>query len=48
MNIEKVEQMKNLEKDLINMAQEVERLRAEVLNAENRVSGNCHSYIRSF
>ncbi|KAL0340115.1 UNVERIFIED_CONTAM: protein FLX-like 4 [Sesamum calycinum] len=38
LNIEKVEQMKLLEKDLIDMAEEVERLRAEVLNAEKRAS----------
>ncbi|KAI3444084.1 hypothetical protein Pfo_000749 [Paulownia fortunei] len=37
-NIEKVEQMKILEKDLIGMAGEVERLRAEVLNAEKKAS----------
>ncbi|KAL6555194.1 hypothetical protein OROGR_006452 [Orobanche gracilis] len=36
MNIEKVEQMKILEKELIGMVEEVERLRAEVLNAEKR------------
>lgn len=39
-NIEKVEQMKLMEKDLIAMAKEVERLRAEVLNAEKRAQGN--------
>ncbi|KAK4415126.1 protein FLX-like 4 [Sesamum alatum] len=38
LNIEKVEQMKLLEKDLIGMAEEVERLRAEVSNAEKRAS----------
>ncbi|XP_016472430.1 protein FLX-like 4 [Nicotiana tabacum] len=38
-NIEKVEQMKLMEKDLIAMAKEVERLRAEVLNAEKRAQG---------
>ncbi|KAL0404349.1 UNVERIFIED_CONTAM: protein FLX-like 4 [Sesamum radiatum] len=37
LNIEKVEQMKLMEKDLIGM-EEVERLRAEVLNAEKRAS----------
>ncbi|KAL6520683.1 hypothetical protein OROMI_032243 [Orobanche minor] len=38
LNIEKVEQMKILEKELIGKVEEVERLRAEVLNAEKRVS----------
>ncbi|KAL2481077.1 Protein FLX-like 4 [Abeliophyllum distichum] len=36
LNIEKVEQMKIMEKDLIGMAEEVERLRAEVLTAEKK------------
>ncbi|CAI9782995.1 unnamed protein product [Fraxinus pennsylvanica] len=36
LNIEKVEQMKIMEKDLIGMVEEVERLRAEVLNAEKK------------
>ncbi|KAL9154656.1 hypothetical protein ABFS82_10G129900 [Erythranthe guttata] len=35
-NTEKVEQMKTLEKDLIGLSAEVEKLRAEVLNAEMR------------
>ncbi|XP_060171657.1 protein FLX-like 4 [Lycium barbarum] len=39
LNIEKVEQMKLMERDLIDMANEVERLRAEVLNAEKRAQG---------
>ncbi|KZV29592.1 protein FLX-like 4 [Dorcoceras hygrometricum] len=38
LNIEKVEQMKIMEKDLIRMVEEVERLRTEVLNAEKRTS----------
>ncbi|EYU37121.1 hypothetical protein MIMGU_mgv1a0125982mg [Erythranthe guttata] len=37
-NTEKVEQMKTLEKDLIDMSAEVEKLRAEVLNAEMRAN----------
>nr|GMD40084.1 protein FLX-like 4 [Ipomoea batatas] len=36
LNITKVEQMKLMEIDLVGKAQEVERLRAEVLNAERR------------
>lgn len=39
LNIEKVEQMKLLEKELVGMANEVERLRAEVLIAEKRAQG---------
>ncbi|KAK4337608.1 hypothetical protein RND71_042095 [Anisodus tanguticus] len=39
LNIEKVEQMKLMEKDLIGMANEVERLCAEVLIAEKRAQG---------
>ncbi|KAK6156680.1 hypothetical protein DH2020_010928 [Rehmannia glutinosa] len=38
LNIKKVEEMKILEKDLIGVAEEVERLRVEVLNAENRAN----------
>ncbi|XP_061990627.1 protein FLX-like 4 isoform X3 [Rosa rugosa] len=38
-NIEQVEQMKAMEKNLMGMAGEVERLRAEVLNAEKRAQG---------
>ncbi|KAL3642991.1 hypothetical protein CASFOL_013806 [Castilleja foliolosa] len=38
LNIKKVEEMKSLEKDLIGMVEEVERLRAKVLNAENGAS----------
>ncbi|XP_057787791.1 protein FLX-like 4 [Salvia miltiorrhiza] len=38
-SVEKVEEMKILEKDLIGIAEEVERLRAEVLSAEMRASG---------
>ncbi|KAF8400449.1 hypothetical protein HHK36_013747 [Tetracentron sinense] len=36
LNIEQVEQMQAMEKNLIAMAREVEKLRAEVLNAEKR------------
>lgn len=36
-NIEQVEQMQAMEKNLIGMAREVEKLRAEVLSAEKRV-----------
>ncbi|CAI9761045.1 unnamed protein product [Fraxinus pennsylvanica] len=36
LNVEKVEQMKVMEKDLVGMAEEVERLHAEVLNAEKK------------
>ena len=39
-NIEQVEQMQAMEKNLIGMAREVEKLRAEVLSAEKRVHGN--------
>ncbi|XP_042050274.1 protein FLX-like 4 [Salvia splendens] len=38
-NVEKVEQMKILERDLIGIAEEVDILRAAVLNAETRASG---------
>ncbi|KAM5554051.1 hypothetical protein ABKV19_026004 [Rosa sericea] len=38
-NIEQVEQMKAMEKNLMGMAGEVERLRTEVLNAEKRAQG---------
>ncbi|PIN22083.1 hypothetical protein CDL12_05208 [Handroanthus impetiginosus] len=38
LNIEKVEQMKILEKNLVGVAGEVESLRAELLNAEKRAS----------
>ncbi|KAL1548909.1 protein FLX-like 4 [Salvia divinorum] len=38
-NVEKVEQLKILERDLIGIAEEVDSLRAEVLNAETRASG---------
>lgn len=40
MNIEQVEQLQAMEKNLIGMARELEKLRAEVLNAENRALGN--------
>lgn len=40
LNIEQVEQMQAMEKNLIAMAREVEKLRVEVFNAENRVHGN--------
>ncbi|KAJ0091525.1 hypothetical protein Patl1_14435 [Pistacia atlantica] len=36
-NIEKVEQLKAMEKDLIGMAREMEKLKAEVMNAEMTV-----------
>lgn len=39
-NVEKVEQMKILEKDLVGIAEEVERLRAEALIAEKRAIGS--------
>ncbi|XP_042052212.1 protein FLX-like 4 [Salvia splendens] len=39
-NVEKVEQLKILERDLIGVAEEVDILRAAVLNAETRASGN--------
>ncbi|XP_073007415.1 protein FLX-like 4 isoform X2 [Typha latifolia] len=35
-NMQQVEQMQGMEKNLISMAREVEKLRVEVLNAENR------------
>jgi hypothetical protein len=37
-NMEQVEQLIAMEKNLIGMAREVEMLRAEVLNAENRAA----------
>ncbi|GAB4838173.1 hypothetical protein Ancab_027702 [Ancistrocladus abbreviatus] len=37
LNIDQVEQMRAMERDLVGMAREVERLRVEVLNAEKRV-----------
>lgn len=40
LNVEKVEQMKVMEKDLVGLAEEVERLRAEVSNAEKAAHGN--------
>ncbi|XAR51237.1 hypothetical protein NMG60_11005803 [Bertholletia excelsa] len=39
LNIEKVEQMQAMEKNLVGMAREMEQLRAEVLNAEKRSHG---------
>lgn len=47
-NIELVEEMKAKEKNLIDMAREVEMLRAEILNTEKKTNGNslaaaCHS-----
>ncbi|KAM3336886.1 protein FLX-like 4 [Capsicum galapagoense] len=39
LNMEKVEQLKATEKELIDMANEVERLRAQVLIAEKRAQG---------
>lgn len=39
-NMEKVDQLQAMEKDLIGMAREMEKLRAEVMNAEMRVHGN--------
>ena len=38
-NEEQVEQKKAMEKNLISMAREIERLRAEHLNAERRTRG---------
>ncbi|KAK5817526.1 Forkhead-associated domain-containing 1 [Gossypium arboreum] len=38
-NIEQVEQMQAMEKNLIRMAKEVEKLRAEVLSAEKKMNG---------
>ncbi|XP_050387035.1 protein FLX-like 4 isoform X2 [Argentina anserina] len=38
-NIEEVEHMKSMEKNIMGMAGEVERLRAEALNAEKRAQG---------
>lgn len=46
LNIEEVEQMKAMEKNLIGMAREVERLRDEVSNAEKRAHGNFLSVYR--
>lgn len=39
LNIDKVQQMQAMEKNLVGMAREVEKLRAEVLNAEKRAHG---------
>ncbi|KAF9613172.1 hypothetical protein IFM89_005943 [Coptis chinensis] len=36
LNVEKVEQLHGMEKNLVSMAREVSKLRADVLNAENR------------
>nr|XP_004242641.1 protein FLX-like 4 [Solanum lycopersicum]XP_010323227.1 protein FLX-like 4 [Solanum lycopersicum]XP_025887638.1 protein FLX-like 4 [Solanum lycopersicum]XP_025887639.1 protein FLX-like 4 [Solanum lycopersicum] len=50
LNIEKVEQMKLTEKELIDMANEVERLRAQVVIAERRARGidpYGHPYLNS-
>lgn len=38
-NTEKVAKMELMEKDLVEMAREVERLRTEVLDAEKRANG---------
>ncbi|EHA8588203.1 protein FLX-like 3 [Cocos nucifera] len=38
-NMEQIEQMRTMDKNLISMAREVEKLRAEVLNAEKRAHG---------
>lgn len=38
-NIDQVERMHAMERNLISMAREVEKLRAEVLNAEKRARG---------
>lgn len=35
----KVEEMQEMEKDLLAMARQVEKLRSEVLNAENKAHG---------
>ena len=40
LNIDRVERMQIMEKDMVGMAAELERLRAEVLNAEKRAHGN--------
>lgn len=39
LNIDKVHQMQAMEKNLVGMAREVEKLRAEVSNAEKRALG---------
>lgn len=39
LNIDQVERMRAMEMNLISMAREVEKLRAEVLNAEKRARG---------
>lgn len=36
----KVEEMQEMEKDLVAMARQVEKLRSEVLNNENKAHGN--------
>ena len=40
LNIEKVEQMRAMEQNLMGMAREMENLRVDVLNAETRARGN--------
>lgn len=39
MNIDKVQQMQAMEKNLVGMAREVEKLHTEVLNVEKRAHG---------
>ncbi|RZS28888.1 hypothetical protein BHM03_00062539, partial [Ensete ventricosum] len=41
LNIEQVEQMRAMEKNLMSMAKEVERLRAEVTRTEQRINVTC-------
>ena len=40
LNVDQVREMQEMEKNLVVMAREVEKLRAEVLNAEKRAHGN--------
>lgn len=40
MNIDQVEQLKAIERNMIGMAREIEILRAELSKAENRACGN--------
>lgn len=40
LNIEQVEQMQAMERNLVGMAGDIEKLRGDVLNAESRARGN--------
>lgn len=48
LNIDRVERMQIMEKDIMRMASETERLRADVLNAEKRANGISLSFCFKF